>query len=480
MAKLHPIVMLIACLFISALLSAQDSIGFVDKTLSFPTRFVDNINKKTSRLENNLLNKSEHTLRDLSKQERRLQRKVYKKDSLLAKQLFQNAEKQYQSLQSQLKDKTAKITGRLEYIPLLDTLTTSLHFLEKNSVLKDNQLIVQSLNNINGMQDRFQQADQIQQYLRNRRQYLNEQLSKLQMSDELKKYNKQLWYYQAQTQEYKSLLKQPAKAERKAIDWLSKTKPFQNFMRKYSLLATLFPMPDNADNAINAANLTGLQTRVQINSLIQTTVGSGGPNAMQQIQRNIAQAQSQLTNLKNKIAYNSYSNSDDQMEMPDFKVNTQRLKSLWNRWELGTNIQSTRNNNWLPATTQLALSAGFKINDGATIGLGIAGSIGWGKDIRHMVLSYEGFGGRSYFDYKLKGSIWFSSGYEMNYRSAFTKIEQLSVLSAWQQSGLVGITKKYKVSKTVKGNISLLWDFLSYEQVPRTQAILFRIGYSIK
>jgi len=480
MAKLHPIVMLMACLFISALLSAQDSIAFVDKALSFPTRFVDNINKKTSRLNDNLFNKSEQVLKNISKQERRLQKKVYKKDSLLAKQLFQDAKKQYQSLQSELKDKTAKITGRLEYIPLLDTLTTSLHFLEKSSVLKNNQLIAQSLNNINDMQDRFKQADRIQQYLRNRQQYLNEQLSKLNMASELKKYNKQLWYYQAQVQEYKSILKQPQKAERKALDLLSKTKPFQNFMRKYSLLATLFPMPDNPGNSPNAASLAGLQTRAQVNSLIQSTVATSGPNALQQIQQNIAQAQSQLTNLKNKLASNSYSNSDAQIEMPDFKVNTQRLKNFWGRWELGTNIQSTRNNNWLPATTQLGLSTGYKINDGATIGLGIAGSIGWGKDIRHMVLSYEGLSGRSYFEWRLKGSFWFSSGYEMNYRSSFTKIEQLSVLNSWQQSGLVGVTKKYKVSKKVKGNMSLLWDFLSYEQVPRPQAILFRIGYSVK
>jgi hypothetical protein len=486
MAKLQSIAMLIACLFFSVLLPAQDSINLADKILSFPTRFLDKVSKITSHLEDNIFNKSGQTLKQLSKQERRLQKKVYRKDSLLAKQLFQDTQQQYQSLQSKLKDKTGKITGRLEYIPLLDTLTTSIHFLEKSSAFKDNKLIEQSLGNIKGMETRFQQADQIQQYLRNRRQYLKEQLGKIGLANELKKYNKQLWYYQAQMQEYKSLLKQSQKIERKALDLLSKTKPFQNFMRKYSLLATMFPMPDNSDNAVNMASLSGLQSRAQVNSLIQTTIASGGPNALQQIQQTIGNAQSQLTDLKNKLASNSYSNGDAQIEIPDFKVNTQRLKSFWNRWELGTNVQSTRSNNWLPATTQLGLSAGFKINDGATIGLGVAGNIGWGKDIRHMALTYEGVGGRSYFDWKLKGSFWLSAGYEMNYRPTLLNIEITSPTgggregAAWQRSGLVGISKKYKVGKKFKSNMSLLWDCLSYSQVPRTQPILFRVGYSIK
>ena len=52
--------------------------------------------------------------------------------------------------------------------------------------------------------------------------------------------------------------------------------------------------------------------------------------------------------------------------------------------------------------------------------------------------------------------------------------------AAWQQSGLVGLSKilslKTKVFKKTK--LQLLWDFLCYEQVPRGQPIKFRIGYN--
>jgi hypothetical protein len=326
------------------------------------------------------------------------------------------------------------------------------------------------------MQSRFQQAAQIQQYLRNRRQYLTTQFSKLNMAKALMKYNKQVYYYQAQVEEYKSLLKQPDKIERKAIDLLNKTKPFQDFMQKHSILGSLFPVSNNSFNQVTQAALPGLQTNAQVNSLIQQTV-VGSNNSMQVLQQNIQQAQDQLTQFKNKV--NEMGSSSEE-GLPNFRPNSQRVKSFWSRWELGTNLQSTRSNNWLPSATQIGVSAGYKLNDRSVIGVGMAGSIGWGKNIRHIAVSYEGVSARSYADWKLKGSFWLSAGYEMNYRTTFTRIEQLQALAAWQQSGLIGISKKYKVSKKLKGSMNLLWDYLSYSQIPRTQPIVFRCGYSIK
>jgi hypothetical protein len=82
----------------------------------------------------------------------------------------------------------------------------------------------------------------------------------------------------------------------------------------------------------------------------------------------------------------------------------------------------------------------------------------------------------------LKGSFWISGGYEMNYKAAFTRISQLHELNAWQQSGLLGISKVIDVKSNFfkKTKLQLLWDFLSYEQIPRTPAVVFRINYSFK
>jgi hypothetical protein len=104
--------------------------------------------------------------------------------------------------------------------------------------------------------------------------------------------------------------------------------------------------------------------------------------------------------------------------------------------------------------------------------------MGWGKDVSHISLSSQGIGLRSYVDIKLKGSIWITGGYEQNYMQGFDKIPLLNDYSKWQQSGLLGLSKKYKVGKKT-GNMQLLWDFLSYEQTPQTQALKFRVGYTL-
>ena len=92
----------------------------------------------------------------------------------------------------------------------------------------------------------------------------------------MKKINKEIYYYSAQIKEYKEILKDPKKIEKKALELLAKTKFFQEFMRKNSMLASLFRMPGDPNDPSSQANLAGLQTRVQVNNLIQQQIASGG------------------------------------------------------------------------------------------------------------------------------------------------------------------------------------------------------------
>jgi hypothetical protein len=240
-------------------------------------------------------------------------------------------------------------------------------------------------------------------------------------------------------------------------------------------------MPGNPTDPAYLASLQGLQTRVQVNALVQQQVMAGGPNGMQQFTANLQSARAQLNELQNKILKAGGSSSDD--VMPEgFKPNSQKTKSLWKRLEYGTNIQSQKSNNLFPTTSDIGLSLGYKLNDRSTVGIGASYKIGWGRGWDHLDISSEGVGLRSYIDWKIKGALWISGGFEMNYRSGFTNLSQLQHYDSWQRSGLLGITKvlpiKTKFFKKTK--LMLLWDFLSYEQMPRAQPILFRVSYNIK
>ena len=75
-----------------------------------------------------------------------------------------------------------------------------------------------------------------------------------------------------------------------------------------------------------------------------------------------------------------------------------------------------------------------------------------------------------------------SGGYEVNHFSSFKNVAALRGFDAWQQSGLLGLSKKMPVkSKYMKGTkIQVLYDFLWRQHVPVGKEWVVRLGYTIK
>ena len=104
--------------------------------------------------------------------------------------------------------------------------------------------------------------------------------------------------------------------------------------------------------------------------------------------------------------------------------------------------------------------------------------LGLGRDIRHIKLTHQGIGFRSFLDVKFKGSFFLSGGLEYDYRSGFANIQQL-LPDRWQRHALLGLSKKYQVSKKVKGEMKILYDFLHKRAIPYSQPVVFRMGYKL-
>lgn len=475
-----PALLIIVLLIASTTAYPQENPTALAKITSFPSRFFEKLQKKSVDLEEKIVASTEKTLQKLAKQEARLKKKLAKKDSLEAERVFGNVEEKYKQMQQQLKE-PEKLAGRArEYLPNFDTLKTSLNFLTANKdILPNSQALTGqlqgALKSVNNLEGKLQQAENIKKYLQERRAMLKEQLSKFGMLKDFKQYNQQAYYYGQQLKEYKAILEDPAKLQQKALSLVQKLPAFQQFFKQHSEIAGLFRLPDNYGSA---ESLAGLQTRASVQSLIQDRVASGGPNAAAMLQQNMQEAQSQLSALKDKI--NKLGGTGSDGDMPDFKPNNQKTKSFLNRLEYGTNVQSQRSNNWFPTTTDLGLSVGYKVNDKSTIGVGASYKVGWGRDFRNISVTHQGVGFRSFADVKLKGSFYASGGFEYNYQQPFSSLTDIENMDKWQQSGLVGVSKivslKSKVFK--KTRLQLLWDFLSYQQVPRAQALKFRVGYN--
>lgn len=473
----------VAFFFLAAFLCTALNASAQDSLQKLPSKYLQQVSSKAEQLEQKLDRKSEKALQDMQKLEGKIKKKLEKINPAKANELFDNTTQQYKKLEDKLASKASSLR---QYVPSLDTLTTSLKFLDQNnqllSTIKNGQeQLKNATDKVKGLEEEFQKAEQIKNFLKDRKQYLTEQLNQFGLVKELKQLNKQIYYYSEQLKEYKAMLKDHKKAEQKALELLSKTDLFQKFMRENSQLASLFRMPGNSADPTSQVSLAGLQTRAQVNNIIQQQIATGGPNAQAQFQQNLQDAQSQINQLKNKLNQlgNAGGSSDD--IMPEgFQPNNQKTKSFLKRLEYGTNIQSQKPNGYFPVTSDIGLSLGYKLNDKSIIGIGASYKLGWGQSIRNISITSQGAGLRSFVDVKLKKSFWISGGYEMNYQSEFNRIQELQHLNAWQQSGLIGLSKvvSLKTKFFKKTKVQLLWDFLSYQQVPRTQPVLFRIGYN--
>jgi hypothetical protein len=470
----------------SFLTKAQETDSLVEKITEFPNRFFSRIKNKTTGLDARLTKQTEKYLARLAKKEKILQKKLYAKDSLAAKSLFEGSQEKYAYYMQQIKKVNTEgkpLNG--EYLPYIDSLKGSLSFLQQNKKLLDvnpdlQNKITGSLNGFNQLQSKLEVSAKIREFISQRKQQLTQTFGKygnlLNANKYLDDYKKQVYYYGQQVKEYKEMLNDPDKLEKKALALVNKLPAFQHFMKEHSMLASLLNMPGNISD--NQTVGQGLPSRDQVMSAIQTQAGAAGPNVTSLIQQNVSTAQGQIDALRNKL--NAFGSSGGDLDIPNFKPNNQKTKTFFQRLEYGSNLQTAHGSYYFPTTTDLGLSVGYKINDKNSFGLGASYKVGWGSDIRHVNVSSQGAGLRSFIDMQIKKSFYASGGFEYNYQQPFNSISVVKDLSSWQQSGLVGISKivSLKTKMLKKSKVQLLWDFLSYQQIPRTQPLKFRVGYN--
>ncbi|OQP48017.1 hypothetical protein A4H97_29710 [Niastella yeongjuensis] len=469
----------------------------VDSIATLPDSYITRIEKKYTDLDQKLTGQTEKYLSRLEKAEQKIQRKLNKVQGNVMRPLQKT-----QGFYSQLMAKVQSVsttdfpTPKGMYLPLVDSVNGSLAFLSQQQTLLNgstqvNEKISASIGALKQLQARLQVSDEVKSFIAQRKEQMRLSLDQLQntagkftklpagLTKDWKDFQQKAYYYNAQVAEYKALLNTPDRLIEKGLGLLRKLPAFQQFMKTHGELAGLFTIP--ADYGA-PGNIGGLQTRAGTQQLIQSQLSAAGPNSTQILQQNLQAAQVKLSSFKDKLQKLGTNSAD--MELPDFKPNGQKTKAFWKRFEYGTNLQTAKNN-FFPITTDVGLSVGYKLNDKSTIGIGASYKMGWGKDIKHIHITNQGIGFRSFIDVKLKGSFYASGGLEYNYQPLHndsTISIHTDAFYNWQKSGLVGISKMVSIKSRFfkKTKLQLLFDFLSYQAVPRTQPIKFRVGYNIK
>ena len=482
---------------------AQTDESPADKVVNFPSRLLNRIQAKTASLNARLTRQTESYLQKMQRQEERMRQKLSSVDSAAAQQLFAGSAEGYAALARRMETDTGG-HGRTYsgvYLPYLDSLQGSIAFLRQNPQLMagvgggqpaaGGTLLagvgagqvaqLQGANQqIQAYESKLMDGDQVKAYIQQRKQLIGQYIAQHTSLQGLlgKSYagmNQEVYYYSQQLRAYKEMWNNPDQILQKALTLLNRLPAFQAFMKNNSLLGSLFKVPGNYGAA---QAVSGLQTREQVAQLVQNQVSAGGAAGASSLESNLQSAEAQLDGYKSKLGALGAGNGD--MDMPNFKPNDQKTKTFWKRLEYGTNFQTTHNSTYFPMTTDLGLSLAYKLGHNNLIGVGASYKLGWGNGIQDIAFSSQGVGLRSFLQIHIKGSFSATGGFEYNYTTPFNSYKQIKQLQYWTKSGLIGVTKTVSLKSRVFKNtsVSLLWDFLSYQQVPQTQPILFRIGYT--
>jgi hypothetical protein len=443
----------------SNLANAQDS------TLEhLPKKYLSQVEHKSRRFEEQIDKRTDKALVRLIKQEQKMKSRLWKIDSVGAKTIFNSSVTRIADLKSGLQSKLP--TGGDAY---LDTLQHTLKFLGQAGNTT-NQL-TSTMQSVQQLQGKLQYSEQVKDYINQRKQVLKEQLAQYTgFTKDLQKINKEAYYYGEQLKEYKSLFQDRRKAEVKAMAILKKLPAYNDFISKHSQLAGLFNLTGNFNET---RSLEGLQTRTQVEQLVQQQIGSS-PDARQVISQQMEQARSRFNELKSK-----YPGLISAAEMPDFKPKTMKTKTFFRRLSPGGNIQFQKSNQYFPTVADIAAQLGYKFSKDGSAGVGLAFKLGMGTGWNHIAFSQRGLGLRSFVDYKVRGTFFANAGFEANRLTGFKYLEELKHWDGWTMSALAGISKKYKINAKLKGNIMLLYDFLAPRQLPKTDNVKLRLGYSL-
>lgn len=289
-------------------------------------------------------------LQKLERKEAALKRKFMKIDSVTAKQLFEGTAQQYARSSASLTNASGA-TGRAAgaYLPNVDSLKSSLSFLQQNKALlsgEEAKKVTSSLQQLQQMQGKLQQADAAKAFIQYRKQQIKEVLSRYtqlpkSITQTYQRYNKDLYYYSTQVQEYKDMLNDPDKMFTKALSLLNKLPAFQSFLQQHSELAGLFAVPASYGAG---QSLAGMQTRNDVQLLMQAQYASAGPNVNQMLQQNMQAAQAQLNQLKDRI--NKLGSAGAEMDMPISNPITRKQEPSGNDWNTVPTCKRRR-----PATT---------------------------------------------------------------------------------------------------------------------------------
>jgi len=350
----------------------------------------------------------------------------------------------------------------------------------------------------------LQQKAALQQYFQQQVAARTGALERLLKGTKLENYGSKLnntgLQYKQQAAYWKQLLDEPDATEEKALDYLRGIEGFEE---------QLNPNKGSSMAGKSAAELEamGYQTKAKVGEQLQHQFGDQLSNISQQAGaqlkeytaaldkplQQVKQAQQKIKEGKQQLdeGRNSIQAAKNGLKKPAGFKNPMRGIPFWKRWETQYNFQTQRASadGTRPIMLQMGLNLGYRQSKALSLGIGLDGSIGLGRDWQHLQLTSEGVVGRVFLDHKLFWGISLQGGYEKSLRPmnrAYTQLQEQygnatnikTAMGLLQDAAYLGIMKSYRINSKLQGTMLVGYNFLN-DKTKISSPWIVRLGWKL-
>jgi hypothetical protein len=332
----------------------------------------------------------------------------------------------------------------------------------QKSSIKNKKSAIKNKKSINRAQMQLNATQRTKSELLARKEYWKSQIGEVNQKSkieirQLRRMEKERYYYTAQINEYRKPLRDPSNLDEKLMTALRNDPRFADFM------ATLPAKPQNP-------------AKMQPRQLVQQMIKSQAEAIDADPATLISDAKRRGPELLGSLT--KFGNVDNAAQIPKFTPNPYKTKSFWQRIDIGFNLQFDNRNPFMPSTVVAGAQAAFKFDPKFSMGVLANYRFGLG-DITNIQFSHAGAGYGGFANYKIWKNVGAQVGFERNWRVGNGGIGEIRYPATWTSSVLMGLTYEYGIGKKMRGTMGVFFDCRYKQHTPKTNAVLWRMGWKM-
>ncbi len=435
-------------------------------------RLHSRINKRFEKATSHLKSVNDKHLRAFWKLEESIITELCAVNELQAESQFKSSLQSYRRYQERLEMSSGR--GLKNHYPGFDSLSCALTYFEStyakgSEPSKSSDCSCSDAHHVKSSQNllraEIMRSEVIQEYIRDRTQYLSRIANSSQVpSGALKKLIQSNYYLGESISNRISILNKRSKIENRIFRLLNTNQGFKDFVNSNGQLASL----NNSSLPSNE-----IHSKIKIEDLLANAQKSASTTIARENEKmkSLLNSQKEKSNIALSYIDTLRNLEKDTTVQKIWKPNPYKSKRFIQRLQYGIDFQATQRTNFVPSAGVISGSISYNFSQNVSLGINTGlitsiQSLNFSREFTAPTVSNDGITLGLLVDSRLRNRIFITGGAEVNNRN-LTNQEETSTASAvqfketyWNLSALTGIKLKLPSGRNKEQTLSIVYDFL--------------------